>query len=179
MYISGNLVQFVKVPTRLNPDAILDPIITTMTRFYCDPVTKPPLSNDQDKTGKPSDHLVVLMLPKYTMLDCPPRKYRIVKFRALPPSGIQAMGRWVQTQNWSEIFDCDNVNEKAQVLQDLLSEKLETYFPLKTLKICEDDQPWVTNELKILDRSRKREFFKKGKSDKWKSLNAKFQISKT
>ena len=91
--LSGNLVQFVKITTRLNPDAILDLIITTMSRFYCDLVTKPPLSNDQDKTGKPSDHLVVLMLPKYTMLDCPPRKYRIVKFRALGfrrPPGAKA-----------------------------------------------------------------------------------------
>ena len=33
----------------------------------------------------------------------------------------------------------------------------------------------MTNELKILDRSRKRELFRKGKSDKWKSLNAKFE----
>ena len=33
----------------------------------------------------------------------------------------------------------------------------------------------MTNELKILDMSRKREFFRKGKSDKWKSLNAKFE----
>ena len=53
--LSPTLRQVVKVWTRLNPDAILDPIITSMSRFYCDPVTKPPISNDPNN-GKPSDH---------------------------------------------------------------------------------------------------------------------------
>ena len=42
--LSPSLKQVVKVPTRLNPEAILDPIITTMCKYYCEPVTKPPPS---------------------------------------------------------------------------------------------------------------------------------------
>ena len=61
--LSSALKQVVLVPTRLHPDAILDPIITTLARFYCEPVTKPPINNDERNGGKPSDHLVVLMLP--------------------------------------------------------------------------------------------------------------------
>ena len=59
--LSPRFKQVVKTPTRLNPDAILDPIITTLSDFYQDPVTKPPIQNDEEKSGKPSDHLVVLM----------------------------------------------------------------------------------------------------------------------
>ena len=39
--LSPNLHQLVKVPTRLNPDRILDPIISTLGKWYNEPVTKP------------------------------------------------------------------------------------------------------------------------------------------
>ena len=59
--LSSNLKQVVKTPTRLNPDAILDPMITTMWKYYQEPVTKPPINQNEGSNGKPSDHLVVLI----------------------------------------------------------------------------------------------------------------------
>ena len=53
--LSPSLKQVVKVPTRLNPDAILDVIITTLFKYSMDPVIKPPINNDAGN-GKPSDH---------------------------------------------------------------------------------------------------------------------------
>ena len=61
--LSPRLTQVVKVATRHNPDAILDPIITTLAKYFMDPVTKPPINPDRLSQGKPSDHLVVLMQP--------------------------------------------------------------------------------------------------------------------
>ena len=52
--------------------------------------------------------------------------------------------------------------------------KYDEYFPLKTIKLCEDDDPWVTNRIKQLDRLRRREFYKNQKSDKWVKLNTYF-----
>ena len=68
--LSPNLKQVVRVPTRLNPDAILDVIITTLSKYYLEPVTKPPINNDAN-TGKPSDHLVVIMEPISSTIECP------------------------------------------------------------------------------------------------------------
>ena len=93
--LSPSLRQVVQVPTRLNPDATLDPVITTMWKFYLPPVTKPPLDNDQDKQGKPSDHLVVLMYPVNKEIGCPPKQSRLVTFHPLPQSGIKKMGNWI------------------------------------------------------------------------------------
>ena len=45
--LSPNLKQEVKVFTRLNPPAILDPIITTLGKWYQSPVTKPPINPTQ------------------------------------------------------------------------------------------------------------------------------------
>ena len=53
--ISSSFTQVVKVPTRLDPPAILDTIVTSLSKFYNEPITKPPLQNDPDNlNGKPS-----------------------------------------------------------------------------------------------------------------------------
>ena len=57
-------------------------------------------------------------------------------------------------------------------MQDTLMMKYDEYFPLKTIKLCED--PWVTNRIKQLDRLRRREFYKNKKSVKWLRLNSIF-----
>ena len=38
-----------------------------------------------------------------------------------------------------------------------------------------DDMPWVSKNLKILDRQRRREFSKNKKSEKWKKLNSEYK----
>ena len=69
--LSPSLRQVVKVPTRLNPPTTLDTIITTLSKFYNEPVTKPPLANDVNNPhGKPSDHLIVLWSPLCCFIDC-------------------------------------------------------------------------------------------------------------
>ena len=76
--------QVVKVPTRLNPPSTLDTIITSLSKYYNEPITKPPLSNDMSNpNGKPSDHLVVLWTPLYCSVKSQDRKYRHVSFRPI------------------------------------------------------------------------------------------------
>ena len=53
--LSFSLRQCVSVslPTRLNPPATLDPIITTVHKFYQMPITKPARQNDSGKMKSP------------------------------------------------------------------------------------------------------------------------------
>ena len=88
--LSQSLVQCVKIPTRLNPDRMLDPIITTMSKYYMDPETKPPINPDVNSNGKPSDHLVVIMRPISASYEIPPRVYRTVQMRPYTQSGVAA-----------------------------------------------------------------------------------------
>ena len=63
LQLSPEMKQLVTDFTRLNPPRIIDPIITTLGKFYQKPVVLPPLDNDPDKDGKPSDHKIVKMKP--------------------------------------------------------------------------------------------------------------------
>ena len=58
--LTPNFNQIVKKWTRMDPPAILDPIITTLAHFYQEPVCLEPLDADHDKNGKPANHKIVL-----------------------------------------------------------------------------------------------------------------------
>ena len=61
--LSPDLKQTVENATRLNPDQVLDVIITDLHKYYQSPVVKDPLEPDPDKAGVASDHLTVVMSP--------------------------------------------------------------------------------------------------------------------
>ena len=173
--LSPHLKQVVKIPTRLNPDAILDTIITTLSKYYCEPVTKPPINNNEGNGGKPSDHLVVLMYPITSVLECPPRQYRTVEYRPLTDSGMEAYGQWLADQDWNKVYSEIDVHKKADVFQEILMKQFYETFPLKTFKVCSEDKPWITRTLKLMDRKQKREFSKNQNSPKWQNMNQIFE----
>ena len=172
--MSPSLVQVVKVPTRMNPAATLDKIITTLSKYFLDPSTLPPLDNDIEGNGKPSDHLIVVMKPICQSEQSKP-KMKTIKFRPLPESGMLEMKSWLQTESWSEFYKSETAHTKAEVLHRTLLEKLEMYLPEKSIKIRPNEKAWVNNDIKIIDRRMKREYNKHKKSDKWKSLNTRFK----
>ena len=110
--LSPRLKQVVTVPTRLNPDAILDTIITTLWAFYQLPFTLAPLDNDTEKNGKPSDHQIVIWKP-INASEPQVRKTKEITFRPLPESGITQFGEWLKTENWDVLFNAQNANQKA------------------------------------------------------------------
>ena len=78
---------------------------------------------------------------------------------------------WLQTEPWTDLYLRENAHDKAEILQNKLLEKLDKYFPQKTLKIRSDDREWISQEIKCLDRRGKREYSKRKKSLKWEKLN--------
>ena len=171
--LSPNLVQVVGIPTRKNPDAILDKIITTLSKFYLPPTSLPPLDNDVEGNGKPSDHLIIVMRPISETENVKP-KQKTITYRPLPESGMLMFKQWLQTEPWLELYQAENAHQKAQLLQTGMMEKLDEYLPLKTIKIRHGESPWISSELKSLDRKRKREYRKNKKSNKWKRRNCQF-----
>ena len=141
--LSHDLNQVVKIATRLNPPATLDTIITSMAHLYQEPITKPPIQSDMIN-GKPSDHLVVLFQPKQNQKsqdDLHMRKYNVINFRPLPESGLAQYGNWLKVQNWSEIYRNEDIDFKANFFQNTLLHKFYEIFPMKSMKVSEDDQP--------------------------------------
>ena len=86
--LSPNFRQIVQDWTRLNPPALLDPIQTTLSNYYQVPQCLDPLDPDPDKNGKKSDHRIVLAKPVNIINNRSARRFREVKVRPFPRSGM-------------------------------------------------------------------------------------------
>ena len=175
IHLSPNMKSMVDKPTRLNPDKILDNIITDMGKWYQTPECLAPLEADIGSGGKPSDHLPVIMSPIDMINNKPARAERIVKVRPMKQTGIDLFGHWLKNQDWNEMYNADTVDEKVEIFHNSLLEKVDEFLPEKTRKISNDDQPFCTEEMKRLKRLKSREYKKNRKSLKWRDLNVKYQ----
>ena len=93
----------------------------------------------------------------------------------MPESGTQKMKNWFVDQSWDDVYQAESAHEKAALFQETLLKALDDFFPDKVRKINSDDQPWISNRLKVLDRRRKRLYHKERRSEKWKIMNKMFK----
>ena len=57
-----------------------------------------------------------------------------------------------------------------------IDSKVNYFFPEKKMRITRKDKEFITSELKTLDRKKKREWNKKGKSERYLLLKNEFKI---
>ena len=167
------LHQIVNQNTR--KDRILDILIMNTSSYYKTPVIAPPLLPDNPNTGKPSDHSVPVCIPHLDRHKPPVRKYRVIKYRPLPESGLDKFGKWIVSQSWDDIQNINTPTEQAKYFENLLALKLNSFCPEKELKIRSQDKPFITAELKRIDRHRNREYCKRGKTQKYFELKKLFE----
>ena len=166
------LKQIVGRPTRKLE--ILDVLLTNLFSFYNTPVIIPPVQPDVIGQGVPSDHSVPLCVPHTDPSNPPSRLYKTVTSRPLPDSKIREFGQWITAEPWDEITVQDDPTMQVKVFENLITEKMDKYFPLKITKIGLGDPPFITSELKTLKRRRMREYKSKGKTPKYFSLRNEF-----
>ena len=168
--LSPSLVQIVHDFTRLDPPAILDPIIMTLSHLYQQPLCLDPLDADPDKNGVKSDHRIVISKPISIVNNKCARQTRNIKVRPFPQSGILKFKEWLIGQTWEAVFGAKSAHDKAEIFQKMLVDKMNEIFPEKTRKIQSDDAPWISHKLKHVDRKRKCLYRKERRSEKWRKL---------
>ena len=106
----------------------------------------------------------------------PQRNSRIIRYRPLPQSSVQRFGEWIVSQSWDTITDDLSPTEQALELDRILNENLNKFFPEKTMKLGSHDKLFITARLQQLDRQKRREYLKRGKTEKYKSLKKQFDV---
>ena len=107
--LESRFKQIVQDPTRLNPPAILDPIVMTLSKYYQKPVCLPPL--EADDGGSESDHLTVLAEPLLSINNKPARVKRQVHVRRTPQSGLNQFQEWISHYDWADLYRADSGDE--------------------------------------------------------------------
>ena len=105
-----------------------------------------------------------------------------------PDSGI-ILGADINSMNISPILNCglkrQIVDQKthdvrsatlsAEQFEKYLIDQVDLHCPKKSLKLSNKDKPFITSDLKRLDRKRNLEYLKKGKTVKYYDLKTQFE----
>ena len=152
------------MPTRKG--ATLELIITDLVSYYHPPTSLPPLQVDKDKPGVDSDHNIVIMAPKSNNKYFIEKEKRIITTRPLPESNIVPFGAEIAGHAWTEVIECNDVDEKVNNFHGYLRSLLDRFFPEKITIFTNQDKNWMTPRLKTLHRQTQREYFKNRRSPK-------------
>ena len=154
----------------------LDVMLTTLSSYYAMPIIVPPVSCDNLNKGVPSDHSVPIIYPVTLTTLGKQHEYIERTTRPLPDSAVRQLGLALIEQDWTKVESKDTPEEQETALQEILTNLLDVHCPTKTVRIRPHiDKPFITRELKTLDRQRKREYKKNRKSDKYADLNNQFE----
>ena len=112
---------------------------------------------DDPRKAKPSDHLVPIAYPITGQSGSVPRRYRTVVTQPLPLSGMRDFGDWLAHEKWELLDKQEGPDEKLKVFSEKCSQKINSIFPEKNVKISNEDLPFINWKLKNM----RNEFFKK------------------
>ena len=142
----SKLKQIIKEPTR--GSNILDLVFTDISAMFESPRILAAVGS--------SDHATVLVWSK---VNAPKKKAtRKVIVRPLKKSSLQAFDDYLKQIDWSPVFFEDHVDNKVKVFLELTCSVIDTFCPTKTVKVHEEDKPFLTGEIKKLIDKRNKAF---------------------
>jgi hypothetical protein len=157
-----HIKQIVKTPTRGN--AVLDLIITDIHKFYEDPEILPPLGT--------SDHKRIVWRPKNRNQLGNKKEKRTVTVRPLRDSSILQFEQFIREYNWSFVFNAAEVDDGVRLFLEATNNMFDTFFPCKSIKVYEDDKPYITGRIKEMMHNRDKAY-QRGQAERFKYLRNK------
>ena len=161
---SLSLKQVVSAHTR--GSFTLDLIVTDLQDFYDKPYILSPLGS--------ADHNIVRWVPnKVDAITKPKPIKRLI--RRYPLSALNSFGRWASTHQWfSNLGPSPSVDDLANSFSSQVSTALDSLIPLKSVRFCHSDKPWMSVSIKKLINDRQRAFHS-GDVLQWRTLKYKVQ----
>ena len=153
---------------------IYDILLTNMGQYYRIPYIAKAVQPDEGSIGAvPSDHDCAVAEPLAGAGSTSTREYTVRSSQPFPQSGINTFGVWLHSVPWSEELSGEqNPTQMALIVEAKLRQKVEVVFPIKTVRVSNDDKPFISAQIKKLDKYVKKEYKMRGKSDKYVRLKA-------
>ena len=80
--------------------------------------------------------------------------------RNLHPENIRALGLALNLENWEDVYDANDVDNKVQCFNEIIRNMLDTYTPAKGVRMHPNDKEWMTPYIKTQIRTRQKIFTK-------------------
>ena len=71
---------------------------------------------------------------------------------------MREFGRWIQEQDWLNVFKAENAQQKADALYETLQSAIDKFIPQKTINTQTNSKPWISQRVKTLIKKRQAAF---------------------
>lgn len=89
-------------------------------------------------------------------LRCPKSQHKIIQYRDYKHLDVELLVSEARASDWGSIRRCVSVDEKVEILTNIITSLFEKHIPLKTSRVRRPPAPWFTPEIKRLMKSRDR-----------------------
>ena len=136
---SFKLKHLVNQPTRGNN--IWDKIYSSVSTFYDKAQILPPMGM--------SDHSSDLLCLNVSVLSASQNAIskKLIQVRVCKPSKKDALRGALNAYEWSPIFDLESCTDKVNFFMSAVQTVMDTYIPLRMVKVHPNDKPWITPKL--------------------------------
>ena len=135
-----------------------------------------PLEVDVIDHGKLSDQKCSILYPVDNSPTDRTAEYSTRFVRPLPASKLLNFRNALRQTDFGPVIMAEDTDQADERLLGILRSYMITHLPEKKLKFRPSDKLFITPELKVLDRQRKREYAKHGKTLKFTNLKSKFDF---
>ena len=137
------LRQTVSVDRSTRGHRKLDVIVSNLHCFYDVPDIVPPIVPDQPGKGVPSDHSGVIATP-HTNSTQPTKTNKVRRnIRPIPESLLLNFGQKLSVTDFTDVYLQPSSSKMVNEFQNKLQTMVEETFPLKSIIISIEDQPFL------------------------------------
>ena len=151
-----NLRNIVTRPTHRG--SVLD-VVLTDAEWYTDDTTD--MTSHEPPIGL-SEHDCILSRPSPPT----PPTYTTIIRRPWVDSSVREFGQWVTAEEWVHVLRADDVDEAVAAFEDPVRRQYEHCFPPKRVRAKPKTKPWVTAPILRLMSQRRREWNRRGRSQR-------------
>ena len=135
----------------------------------------PPLqTNGED--GEPvstSDHDIQYMISRLPRRE--PVRWESYTYRPYSTAGERNFLEEISRHDWSPLTSLATVNDKVDLLHQVMNDMLNRHFPLKTSRRKETDLPWLDNPARKMIKKKQAIYKAEGQSARWQSMRDKIE----
>ena len=107
------------------------------------------------------------------------KTFTLKSVRLFPDSGVSEFGRWIQKKDFTFLNIGDDPTERVAAFESVIAVKVDEIFPKKEVKIYNSDKEFMSNQMRSLRRQKSREYRRKGRSEKFITMQKEFDDQKT
>ena len=121
----------------------------------------------------------MLLIGAQMINDNAPRPHgKVIKrqYRLFSQSRRAAFGRWLTSHDWNPALPEGSVEELASDFTERITQAMDTFFPLQTVKLHSNDKPWLSVSIKQMITARQ-QAFSCGNTDLWRHYKSKVKYT--